>query len=242
MFSHGFTNIPKSVWACSLLFIAVSVDAQNTGGVFGPVVNDGHQSAQYRGVFDPDSDALAQRAHYQKSLNDDLMARVVLQSRKTSDRTVDFDFMQGELTWQLSDNAADWQYGLRFDLRVRHENRPDLFGLHFTNQVKVAPRVSLRGILLTSAEFGENSRSGIFLNSRSQVNYKADSNLNTGIEMFSAYGKSTDINGFNDQQHQLGPYISVALDNRWSLSSGMLFGLTDSTPDVNIRIFLGRSF
>lgn len=50
--------------------------ATNTTGVFGPVVSEGHQAAEYRGGLGPDSDAFGQRLHYERSLNDDLMRRV----------------------------------------------------------------------------------------------------------------------------------------------------------------------
>ena len=44
--------------------------AQNTGGVFGPVVNEGHRSAQYRLAIVPDAaggeTAHAHRLHYQQ--------------------------------------------------------------------------------------------------------------------------------------------------------------------------------
>ncbi len=49
--------------------------AQNTGGIFSPIVNDGHKSAQYRVTFNPDTEGLSQRAHYQQAINGSLMWR-----------------------------------------------------------------------------------------------------------------------------------------------------------------------
>ena len=99
-----------------LLLFAVPAAGQNTGGVFGPVVNDGHRSAQYRAAYDFDTYGLAQRVHYQQAINGDLMWRVLVQARKTADSRVDTDFVQGELFWQLPDPNPRWQHAVRFGI------------------------------------------------------------------------------------------------------------------------------
>ena len=66
---------------CLSLFVTTSAFAQNTGGIFGPVVNEGHSSLQYRATVDPNNSAgdtgFAQRLHYQRAINTDFMWRVV---------------------------------------------------------------------------------------------------------------------------------------------------------------------
>ena len=43
--------------------------AQGTGGVFGPVVNEGHRAGEYRSTWD-ESDVWQQRFHYQSAIDD----------------------------------------------------------------------------------------------------------------------------------------------------------------------------
>lgn len=57
-----------SVMAGTVLLFSPFAFCQNTGGVFGPVVNEDHSSIQYRATYDPDSEGLAQRVHFQQSL------------------------------------------------------------------------------------------------------------------------------------------------------------------------------
>ena len=50
------------------LIVSETAFAQNTGGVFGPVVKEGHRSFQYRAAVNPDNalgqTGFAQRLHY----------------------------------------------------------------------------------------------------------------------------------------------------------------------------------
>jgi hypothetical protein len=216
--------------------------SQTTGGVFGPVVNEGHKSLQYRVAFDPDSEKVATRLHYQQALDDDLMWRVVLQTRDTAEDSLDFNFLQGELFWQLSPNGDDWQYGLRFDLRYRDDGRSNQAGVNFMNHVNLSPKWSVRGILLTAKEFGDNAADGIKLGTRARVSYKSSKKVSVGADMFSNYGSTEDFYSGSEQRHQLGPFVSVKLPNSWSIYGAALFGLTESTADTNYRVFVVRKF
>lgn len=95
---------------------------------------------------------------------------------------------------------------------------------------------------MTSKEYGDNKRSGVLINTRAQFNYKFENQLNAGLDMYSGYGSTSDLQGSNDQFHQLGPYISFGIPGKWSMMFGALFGLTDLTPDETLRLFMGKSF
>lgn len=224
------------------VFVAPSLMAQTTSGIFGPVVKEGSSSAQYRAAFDPDSDSFAQRIHYQQAFNDDLQWRLLAQIKKTTSDSTDLDFIRGELTWQLSQNDSDWQYGFRFDYRINDGDRPDSISANFTNQFKISPKLSARAILLTRVDLGSDAEDGVFLGTRARFRYRLNESVQTGLEMFSSYGSTEDLRGANEQRHQIGPYAIVKLPNRWQATFSILGGLTDSTPDTNLRLFLGRSF
>lgn len=226
----------------AIILAAPAATAQNTGGVFGPVVNDGHQSAQYRATYAPDSEALAQRIHYQRAFNGSKMWRVIAAARKTNDSDVDFDFVQAELFWQLSDDSAAWQTGVRFDARIRSEGRPGQLGANWMNQWTVAPDTIARFLVLTSIDVGDDARDGIFLQTRGLLSHALDSGPSVGLELFNAYGSTSDIADLDDQSHTIGPFISFPVGNGFSLYGGAQIGLTDGSPDEAVRLWLTKGF
>jgi hypothetical protein len=216
--------------------------AQNTGGIFSPVVNDDHRSAQYRVTYNPDTEGLAQRAHYQQSINGDLMWRGLVSARKTSDSDVDFDFVQAELFWELSDDDDRWKRGLRFDARIRGDDRPGLLGMHWTNQFPVTDNWNARFVALSAIDVGDDARDGVFLQTRGNVFTRLDTGQTVGVEVFNSYGSTDDFRDFEEQTHQIGPFASFPVAEDWSLFTGALLGLTDASADAELRIWVVRGF
>ncbi len=216
--------------------------AQNTGGIFSPVVNDDHRSAQYRVTYNPDTEGLAQRAHYQQSINGDLMWRGLVSARKTSDSDVDFDFVQAELFWELSDDDDRWKRGLRFDARIRDDDRPGLLGMHWTNQFPVTDNWNARFVALSAIDVGDDARDGVFLQTRGNVFTRLDTGQTVGVEVFNSYGSTDDFRDFEEQTHQIGPFASFPVAEDWSLFTGVLLGLTDASADAELRLWVVRGF
>jgi len=232
-----------------LLLISLSSHAQNVGAVFGPVVNPGHQSFEYRLAYDPDAfggeSGYAHRVHYQASFNDDFMGRIILQSRKTLDASTDFDFVQGELFWQLA-GSQDYQTGIRFDFRIRESGRPKQVGVNWMNQFVLSDGYTARFILLTAMQFDDNAADGIALGTRASV-FKdftvGQGQLQAGLEMYSSYGNTDDLKSLSEQSHTIGPFISQKIGRQgWSYFAGALFGLTDAAADAEFRLRLTKSF
>jgi len=225
---------------CSFLNTA---RAQNTGGVFGPIVNEGHKSFQYRATFDPDNandtTGFAQRLHYQQAINDDFMWRIVGQTRKTNDSDFDFDYLQGELFWQLH-QKENYSSGVRFDIRTRDNDRPDQVGLNWMHEFAMKDGWGARALVLITKQFGNNSASGIFLQTRFSLQ-KSTSFGGVGVETFNSYGNSRDIPSFSDQSHTVGPYVSNSLGNGWSTYAGAQLGVTDPAADLELRFWLTKS-
>ncbi|MEM6640345.1 MAG: hypothetical protein AAF610_10630 [Pseudomonadota bacterium] len=67
------------IGALMLSCLAHTSHAQNTGGVFPPNTPNDHQATQYRVTYDQETNALAQRVHYEATPNDEVMWRVVAQ-------------------------------------------------------------------------------------------------------------------------------------------------------------------
>lgn len=219
-----------------LVLLPGAVLASNTGGVFGPVVNEGHRSMQYRAA-EADGDLFAQRLHVQAASSDNLMWRVVAQNREA-----DFDYLQGELFWQLSNLQDRWSHGLRIDLRYRDADRPHQLGLNWMHEVRWSDRWSARGLLLTTVQFGSERRSGVGVQLRGSVTRKMQADQSLSLSWFSDYGTTAQWRSGRRQLHELGPTYQVKLGQDWSLLGGALFGLTDAASDTTFRIWLTRSF
>ena len=229
----------------AMLFVTLPVSAQNIGGVFGPVVNEGHKSAEYRIGYDPEGynggSSFAHRVHYKHAINDDFMGRLVLQTRKTSDSSTDYDFVQGELFWQLT-NETKHKTGLRFDFRLRDNNRANQIGVNWMHQFALADNWQTRLVLLANVQFGDNKADGIALGSRANL-AKNLANSQLGVEWFSSYGRTGDLNGLSDQSHTIGPFYTAKIGNTgWQFYTGALFGITSASDDTTFRLRVAKTF
>ncbi|ADM09584.1 hypothetical protein PB2503_07644 [Parvularcula bermudensis HTCC2503] len=232
--------------ACAAL-TTMSAKAQSLGGVFGPVVDEGAAALEYRVGFTPETARFGQRIHYQQSFSDDLMGRGVIQVRETDNSHVEFDYLGGELFWQLSEDGRPWQTGLRFDTRLRNDERPHDIAVNWMNQWTLAERWRGRAVILSSVQFGDNAGDGVGLQTRGQIDYALpsgalSSGTSIGLELFSAYGTTAEFRDFDEQSHEIGPYAMLPLDGQFSLFTGVLFGLTDGAPDSNVKLWITRAF
>lgn len=242
MFS-GHLNRYKLIFGLLLLALgpASTVLADNVGGAFGPVVNPDHRSWQYRAALDPDTDDFAHRLHYQHALDDDFMWRLIVQGRAPGGSNHGFDYFGAELFWQLPNVRDNWQQGVRFDLRFRDDDRPQSIGFNWMHQIALNEVWRARGLLLLGTDFGENRRDSVGIQTRFQLLHRTTDTLSLGAELYSGYGRADDLQGLDDQTHQIGPIFSWSVAPGWSVFGGPLFGLTDPTDDYNIRLWLTYS-
>lgn len=235
-----------SLFLFGTVILAATASAQNTGGVFPPTVNEGHQSVQYRAAVNPDSNVsgfgFAQRLHYQKAINDDFMWRVLGQTRRTADSDVDLDFIGAELFWEFSDNDDNYKHGVRFDGRIRNDGRSEQLGFNWIHQWNLEDGWQARAILLTGLQVGQNSADGVNIQTRTRLTKKLGSGITVGVENYSNYGNTGNFGDFNDQSHTIGPVVSIPAGNGFSIFGGPLFGLSESSPDFEARLWITNSF
>lgn len=229
-------------FVAAVLAICSSAHAQNISGVFGPEIEAGHKSLEYRIGFDPDTGNVAHRLHAQTSLNDAWMLRVVAQSRETATSDLDFDLLGVQLFWQVTPDDQDWQSGLRLDARLRDEGRPATVRLDWSNQFRLTERWRIRAVALGTAEIGDEARSGVFLQARGQLAYRIDDERSLGLEIYSDYGSTDDLRAASEQNQQAGPFATIAVIQDWSFTTEVLLGLTDSSPRTNLKLAVTRQF
>ena len=227
-------------------FFSTQAFAQNTGGIFSPVVNEGHRSFQYRTTLDPDTASggtgFAQRLHYQQAINGDFMWRILGQTRKTADSDFDFDFLQAELFWDMTkDDKQPFQTGVRFDARLRGAGRAEQIGLNWTNEWNLEEDWQVRAIALSAVQLGDNAANGVLLQTRGHIAKSIGGDKRLGVEMFNNLGSTSDFGSFNKQGHSIGPFVTAPLGNSFSFFGGTLFGISDAAADTELRLWLTKT-
>ncbi|WP_262693709.1 hypothetical protein [Kordiimonas aquimaris] len=223
-----------------------SAGAQNVGGVFGPKVAPGSKAIEFRAAIAPQSDGrpsrLTSRFHYQQSVTDNLRLRAVIQGADTNMSNFDFDLVQFEAQYQfLNKERNGFDSAFRLDVLLG-KDRPNLVSFNWTNDVPLNEQWFVRAVMLAQVQFGSNRNSGLFLQTRSSLRYKVNSNYNLQVQVFNTYGSTADFPAIRNQNHSVGPAISAKIAEGWSIEASTLLGLTNATSDVDFRVFLSKSF
>lgn len=238
------TRIFLIIFIGFMLLMGSPAQAQNTGGIFGPVVNDGHRSWQYRVTIDPDNGAgetgFAQRLHYQQSINGNLMWRVLGQTKKTAASDLDFDFAQAELFWQITEDESPYQTGLRFDARVRDGGRSEQLGVNWMNEWNLDNDWQVRALALSAVQVGDNSADGVFVQTRGHIAKSIGGGKRAGIEIFNNLGNTENLGSFKNQGHTIGPFVTTSIGNDFSIFAGALFGISEAAADTELRLWLTK--
>ena len=216
--------------------------SQLTSGISGPEITEGAAHIGYRAAFDPDQNGFAQRIHVERSLSGDIAVRGVVQIRKTDVRAADFDYAQGEVRWQITPDGARWASGLRLDARIRDRGRPGQIALHWVNQVQLTENMRTRFSAIASLQAGTNRQTGTFLQTRGELTRRLGGGIDMGGELYSIYGRASDLLPLSEQTHLAGPFVSLPLTKSLTLRTGALIGLTSSSPDTTFRVFLSQGF
>lgn len=226
----------------SSFFFSVTGQAQNTGGIFPPMVNEGHRSFQYRITYATESEAAVQRIHYQQAINDDFMWRVLAQASTTDADPFKLQLFQGELFWDLSGKNDRWKTGLRFDGRLRTSWESGMLGLHWTNQVAVTDDWHARFVVLNSYNVGPKVTNEIGFQTRGSIFMNLDVGPVIGVEFYNSYGTLRDLHPFDEQKHQIGPFAFIPASERFNIFVGTLMGLTDATEPLELRLWVTYTF
>lgn len=243
------TTVFASVITASACALAVmsAAEAQNTSGVFSPVVDADDHEMQLRTGLSPlsGSPSLAYRLHYQKALNDTVRLRAIVGYADPAGGDLEPIYLQGEMLWQIvEETPGGYAAGVRVDVRANEgDDRSHQLGVNWSNQWALPNGWRVRAIALLDADFGDRARDGLFLGARSSLTRRLDNGLRAGIEHFSDFG-GTDagLGGFDDQEHTIGPVISGAFNADWSWHAGVQLALSDAANDADLQLRIGREF
>lgn len=136
-------------------------------------------------------------------------------------------------------------FGFGWFTAVEISTHPDL-----TNTLIFGPIMSVKRDRLSftvnpflEKTFGPNHTEGIALAYGWQAKYELRPDFAVGIEGFGLVDNLGNAPGWEQQQHRVGPvvYTEIALtrDLKITPDIGVLFGLTEATPDVTFKFNIG---
>lgn len=221
--------------------------AQNTSGVFGPVVHADDHGIQYRvaAIFDDNGgDAFdwGQRFHYEKAVSGRLRLRGILATRETTGSEMDFDFARIEAVWQVTPDGDDYQSGVRFEGRLRGDGRADEVRANWINQWSLGDGWRARAILMNTYQVAQRTNDELQFAGRFGLSRKIPNGIRLGVHSFVDFGDTSGLRVLNGNEAEAGPFVSFDLTDSVDVYIGTLHGLTASSDDNQVRMFVGKSF
>lgn len=222
----------------SLLSVMVSA---NTSSVFSPDVDAGSLETEFRASYVPSESgsgsAYNQRLHLQYGFNESWRARIIASQTRSNGEGLEYNYTRLEVQQQLVEHQqAGWDSALRYGLQIANgAGRPDRFRIAWTGKLDLESGWQLRSNALVGRQFGDNSGSGLQVETRFQLSRALTGGGRLGVEMFNDLNRTTGFGSFDEQQHQIGPIYKFDV-GAVSVNAGVLFGVSDAAEDQNFRL------
>lgn len=142
--------------------------------------------------------------------------------------------------------ASEEEDGFNGGIRLRYswrdgDKKPDVTRIQFLGDKRFG-KWQLRGSQIFFHEVGQDSRKGVGLDTRYQVNYAYRDRHRAGVEGFHNFGRVRDMNGFDAQSHVLGVVFVGPLAENTNYEVGYGAGLSRSAPDHSVKLFVSWNF
>jgi high-affinity iron transporter len=217
--------------------------------VYSPLVEQGEIAVALQGHYDFDDSksidgAQAYKAEVEWAPTAWWLAELLVKYERAPGEGIDATEIASENIFQLTEQGKYWMdFGLLAEYVYSLEDGA-------ANAVEVG--------LLGQKDFGQNevrvnllfeqaleSGTDLEMAYRWQYRYRLDERFEPGIEMYGGLGEWGKFGSFDDHEQQLGP----AMFGRFRTANGairyelgMLFGLTNETPDTTVRFLLEYEF
>lgn len=239
--------LPVMIVAIALL--ARPTDSQASHVVYSPLVEEGEIAVELRGHYDFDDDksidgAQAYKAEVEWAPTAWWLTEVVVKYERAPGEDLDATEIASENIFQLTDQGKYWMdFGLLAE---------------FVYSLEDGGANALELGLLGQKDFGANevrvnlvfeqeleSGADLEMEYRWQYRYRLDERFEPGVEMYGGLGEWGEFGSFDDHEQQLGPamfgkFRTAGGAIKYEL--GLLFGLTDETPDTTLRFLLEYEF
>jgi high-affinity iron transporter len=244
----------RTAAALPALLLALAVAGKPTNAradhvVYSPLVEEGEKAIEIRGHYDFDgSKALdggqAYKAEFEWAPTAWWLTELLVKYERAPGEGLDATEIASENIFQLTDQGKYW-----LDFGVLAE---------FVYSLEDGGANALEVALLGQKDFGRNevrlnfvfeqpfeSGADLEMEYRWQYRYRLSERFEPGIEMYGGAGEWGEMGSFDDHEQQLGPAAFGKFrtqDGAFKYELGLLFGLTDETPDTTLRFLLEYEF
>ena len=217
--------------------------------VYSPLVEEGEVAVELRGHYDFDGNkdldgGQAYKAEIEWAPISRWRTELLVEYEREPGEDLDATEIAWENVFQLTEQGQYWaDFGLLAEYAYSLEDEG-------TDAIELA--------LLAQKDFGRNearvnlvfeqpleSGADLEMEYRWQYRYRLSEVFEPGVEMYGGMGEWGEFGSFNDHEQQLGP----AAYGKFRTASGaikyevgLLFGLTDDTPDTTARFMLEYEF
>jgi len=244
----------RTVAALPAMILALAVggkptDARADHVVYSPLVEAGEKAIELRGHYDFDgSKALdggqAYKVEFEWAPFSRWLTEVLVKYERAPGESLDATEIASENIFQLTEQGQYWaDFGVLAEYAYSLEDGA-------ANTLEVA--------LLGQKDFGRNevrvnlvfeqpleSGADLEMEYRWQYRYRLSERFEPGIEMYGGAGEWGEFGSFDDHEQQLGPAAYGKFrttDGAIKYELGLLFGLTQQTPDTTVHFLLEYEF
>jgi high-affinity iron transporter len=224
-------------------------DAHADHVVYSPLVEEGEKAIELRGHYDFDDarsldGGQAYKAEFEWAPYSRWLTELLVKYQREPGESLDATEIASENIFQLTEQGQYWaDLGLLAEFAYSLEHRgANALELGLLGQ-KDFGRNEVRVNLL----FEQPLQSGADLEMSYswQYRYRLSEIFEPGIEMYGGAGDWGAVGSFDDHEQQLGPAVFGKLrtrDGALKYELGLLFGLTDVTPEATLRVLLEYEF
>ncbi|MDB5490826.1 MAG: hypothetical protein JWO78_675 [Micavibrio sp.] len=232
----------------TLIFMPVS-PARASKTVTSPVVNDGETTMELKGEYDVD-DRSALRGAWNGKVNIahsftsfwSSEIETTVQQTGLSNARLDFSATEWKNKFQFT---REKEFGFDTGMRITYSRNTS--GDQDSVEVKLLAAKTLgptshRLNLIGTRVVGNAPAHAVSWGASWSSRYKITDAFQPGFEEYSAFGKIGNEQGFDKQDHRLGPVFYGKINDRVSYDAGYLVGLSHAAPDGTLKAILKYKF
>ncbi|NJD32221.1 MAG: hypothetical protein FIB04_10070 [Gammaproteobacteria bacterium] len=239
--------VPAAVLAIAVAGHAPPARADHV--VYSPLVEQGEKAIELRGHYDFDGRSSldggqAYKLEFEYAPTSRWLTELLVEYEREPGESLEATEVATENIFQLTEQGQYWaDFGLLAEYAYSLEDDgADAIEIGLLGQ-KDFGRNEVRLNLLF--EQALESGADLEMEYRWQYRYRLEERFEPGIEMYGGLGDWGEFGSFNDHEQQLGPAMYGKFrtaNGAFKYELGLLFGLTDATPDTTMRFMLEYEF
>lgn len=242
-------NFVRLLICATVSFTTTSVSAGTVSSVGSPKVTKGQTKVEARvGFADADNDSsqdqrLRLREQIDHGFTDWYAARIVVQQDdRKGDNLEHASIRLSNRFHILKAKDAGFDLGGRIEYtHVDGDKTPSDITLGGYQLIPL-DEYEIRMNQLFAHDVGQDAQDGVGMELRFQLTRKISNDLRIGIDSFNDFGNLTELSGYSDQEHEIGPVVKGKLGNGYGYLASYRAGISEAAANHNFSLFLSKTF